>query len=39
MLIRVTNEFGAGFTIYVEKAHSQRVFEDYRDMGYTIRVL
>lgn len=39
MLVRVTNEFGSGFTVFVQKAHLDSVKSEYAFMGYSCKVL
>lgn len=39
MLVRVTNEFGSGFTVFVQKAHLDSVKSEYSFMGYSVRVI
>ena len=39
MLLRVTNEFGSGFTIFANRAAVQQVIADYAFMGYKAVIL
>lgn len=39
MLLRVTNQYGSGFTVYARRDILDRVREDYQFMGYTVRNL
>lgn len=37
MLLRITNQFGSGFTVYARKEILKNVREDYEFMGYTVQ--
>lgn len=37
MLLRITNQFGSGFTVFARKEILQSVRDDYTFMGYTVR--
>jgi hypothetical protein len=36
VLLRVTDQFGSGFTVYVRKAIAWNVRADYEFMGYSV---